>query len=106
MNIQEELITENWEDVLDEKVPGRKSIMMSVFMMVIFLGVAIAIIGYRETTRKEELGFISLILFVEALVTFGIYYIIPQVPIRIPLSYIAKFFGISAGFSCVGFFLK
>ena len=106
MDINQDLATENWEDVLDERVPGRKRLLMSVFSMLVFLAAAVGFIAYHECGQKEHLAKVALILCIESLAMLLFHKILPPSPIRNPISYISKFFAISAGFSFLGYIVK
>ena len=106
MDIEQDLTTEQWDDVLEEKVPGRKSLLMSVFCMLFFLAVSIAFIAYRETDQKNQLIQISIILLMEGALTYTVHRILPTCPMKMPMFYVSQFFSIAGGFSFLGFLLK
>ena len=101
-----EIATEQWDDILDEKVPGRKTLLMTVFSMAILLGAAVGFIAYKETNAQNQLAKITAILAIESLVLFVFHKFLPSSPIKVPLSYMAKFFLISAAFGFAGCVFK
>ena len=106
MDINQDLATENWEDVLDEKVPGRKSLLMSVFCMLVFLAAAVGFIAYIECDQKEHIAKIALVLGLESVAMLIFHKLLPPSPVRNPVSYLSTFFAIAAGFTLIGIVQK
>ena len=106
MNIEQDLVTEQWDDILDQKQPGRKSLLMSVFMALIALAAFVALLGFREATNKWQIVNIALIFGAESALVYIISIVLPPSPIKIPMSYAAKFFGVAALFTMASYLFK
>ncbi|EAY17629.1 hypothetical protein TVAG_235100 [Trichomonas vaginalis G3] len=84
--------TEEWDDVLDFKYPGRKTLLNLLVALSFLCAAIISYIAFREVRTRKTLWKIGAIFASETGLSFSYTLLVPSSPLKIPMEAVAKFF--------------